>query len=71
MSLDKEAIKDADNLAGVNKDYYKDKATLGQKTKEDYLDIIIAKFPMGGKATTQFLSIAKKSNAVKDFLLKS
>ena len=25
---------------------------------------------MGGKATTQFLSIAKKSNAVKDFLLK-
>ena len=66
----KEAIKDADNLAGVNKDYYKDRGTLAQRTKEEWLDEAIAAIPMVGKATSQFLSIAKKSNAVKDFLLK-
>jgi len=67
--LDRETIKTADDITAANKDFYKDKKTLGGKTTEDYLDLIIAKLPFFGKATSEFRSAAKRSSEIKKILL--
>ena len=67
--LDRETIKTADDITAANKDFYKDKKTVGGRTTEDYLDLLIAKVPFFGKATSEFRSIAKRSSEIKKILL--
>ena len=67
--LDRETIKTADDITAANKDFYKDKKTVGGKTTEDYLDLLIAKLPFFGKATSEFRSAAKRSSEIKKILL--
>jgi len=68
--LDKEAVKSVDEVTGANKKFYEGKKSIGGKTASEWVDYTISRLPMFGKATTEFLSLAKGADSVKDFILK-
>ncbi len=68
-NIDRETVKTADEVTAANKDFYKDKKTIFDKTPSDWLDKFISRVPFGAKATAEFLSKAKRVGSIRDFLL--
>ena len=68
--LDKEAVKSVDEVTGANKKFYEGKKSIAGKTASEWVDYTISRLPMFGKATAEFLSLAKGADSVKDFILK-